>query len=87
VDSVLSIDVILEICFTVGGERGGKRPRRPPCVGEVHTIYPLSEMRVAFFDTIGGVFFEAWGWLIRGIVFGTGCGALPSQLTEPFGSV
>jgi hypothetical protein len=24
VDSVLTIDVILEICFTVGGERGGK---------------------------------------------------------------
>jgi hypothetical protein len=26
VDSVLSIDVILEICFTVGGERGGNGP-------------------------------------------------------------
>jgi hypothetical protein len=25
VDSVLSIDVILEICFTVGGERGRER--------------------------------------------------------------
>jgi hypothetical protein len=26
VDSVLSIDVILETCFTVGGDRGGKGP-------------------------------------------------------------
>jgi hypothetical protein len=49
VDSVLSIDVILEISFTVGGERGGKGPAA--------RLYPLSEMRGALFDPIGGIFF------------------------------
>jgi len=45
----------------VGGERGRERPRRPPCVGEVHTIYLLSETRGALFDIIGGIFCAEWG--------------------------
>jgi hypothetical protein len=61
VDSVLSIDAILEICFHRGRGAGRERPRRPPCVGEVHTIYPLSEMRGALFDTIGGIFWRRVG--------------------------
>jgi hypothetical protein len=40
VDSVISIDVILEICFTVGGERGREKPRRPPCVCEISYHLP-----------------------------------------------
>ena len=42
VDSVLSIDVILEICFTVGGEREGKAP--PPAL-RGRSSYHLSSKR------------------------------------------
>jgi hypothetical protein len=47
--------------FHRGRGAGRERPRRPPCVGEVHTIYPLSEMRWALFDTIVGIFLQRVG--------------------------
>jgi hypothetical protein len=37
VDSVLSIDVTLQMCFTVGGG-AGEKPRRPSCVGVVRVL-------------------------------------------------
>jgi hypothetical protein len=61
VDSVLSIDVILEICFTWEGSGGGKGPAARLAWAKFHTIYPLSEMRGALFDTIEGIFFANGG--------------------------
>ena len=51
VGSVLSIEVILEICFTVGGERGGKGPAARLWWASLG-IYLLSEVIGAVFDTI-----------------------------------
>jgi hypothetical protein len=37
VDSILSIDVTVEMFFTVGGGQGRERPRRAPCVANAET--------------------------------------------------